>query len=519
MAFVKVCVGEAFAGDERLTTDAEFGEDVLKTGLKIVRLKEEVETRHVLDSRSQALIKEYEVRIETLTKEYERKKEKMLRIYEEKEEEIARKKQEIQVLQHELQTSTSATYESGRVQGRKDLDVLLEREKAELKERKAELKEKNIEIERLREENHKELERLREETRHEFERLREEKDMNRHILSELEGVHNIFKKSGRKGLSSVELGEMGQSFVYEWIVANFNPAKISVVHAEAHSADLLFEYDNTHILIEVKNKNHHLDREEDLKKFHNDIHTHSKKGFPRVAALLVSLYDLPLIHGHRTSYIESRHGMPVMYVGGALEAPVLITAALHLLPKLALIGPDNETSSSSENELDNSIMAHKNTAVRFMVTLRQVQEDINKDRKHVEEMMVRLNERERSLVDSINYQAELVKQFPAIEEEVRTVIEPTVGSSGGKRTINRETVVAWIRQQAKEQNKATEANLFEKFGIGRHQLQKMGGITKLRADAKKETQTVIAMAEKSQNHDQTAEELMADPDFIFRVEE
>eukprot|EP00952_Eustigmatos_sp_NYUAD-ZCMA_P002208 9872-Eustigmatos_ZCMA.PRE.1 len=70
---------------------------------------------------------------------------------------------------------------------------------------------------------------------------------------------------------------MGEVFVKNQIETNFNPANVEYVSSEAHCADLLFEYDDIHILIEAKNHSHHLDKVSDLKKFHDDIELHSKK--------------------------------------------------------------------------------------------------------------------------------------------------------------------------------------------------------------------------------------------------
>lgn len=267
--------------------------------------------------------------------------------------------------------------------------------------------------------------------------------------------------------------------------------------AEAHCADLLFHYEDIEILIEAKNHTHHLDKVNDLQKFHDDIEAHSKKGFPKTAAILISLYDIPLIHGHRLCHFEVRYGMPVLYIGGALDRPVLIQAALQLLARMAKTSKFNTTSGngdtssedSSDDMYEKAVEAHRTTAVRFMIMVRKMQDDINRDRRAHDEELVRLNARERSLAEFITYQSDLLRQFSGIEEDVRTVMEPTVGGGSGKRVVNRESVLEFIREKNGD---VTEAMINKEFGLTRATLKtKLGaGIRELKAQALKREDAV-----------------------------
>jgi hypothetical protein len=458
---------------ERLLTDPDFVENVITTGVSVVQRKEELEAKQAMDEYSRSLFEQYDKQIEDLKKEFEKKERKYGRYIEEREEEIARKVSDIQKLQQELHDITTTSFESGRLAGRRELEELLEREKKELHERKEELKEKNREIAHIRAEN-----------KHEMERLREEKDKKMQgVLEGMENVQNLFKKGG-KGKTSGELGSMGEIFVKNQIESDFNPANIEYVSAEAHSADLLFEHEGISILIEAKNHGHHMDKVSDLKKFHDDIELHSKKGYPKTAALLVSLYDIPLIHGYRTCYFEVRHGMPVIYIGGALDKPILIQAALHLLVKIAknskFCSTDNASEESADEQFEKAIEAHRGTAVRFMVMVRKMQDEINLDRRAHDEQLVRLNARERSLAEFVTYQSELAKQFSGIDEDVRASVDVTVGGSSGKKVVNKEAVLAYIREKG---GNVSETMLQRDWGLTRATLKtKLGaGIRELKA--------------------------------------
>ena len=475
--------------DKRLLSDTAYVENVITSGVSLVSLKEELEAKQALDDYSRELIDKYEEHIEALKKEFEKKEKKMVRFCEEKEEEILHKTRDIQKLQQEIHDVTTTTFESGRLAGRKELEELLEREKVELHERKVELKEKGKEIAVLRAENKAELERAREE----MERLREEKDVTIKGLSEgMENVQNLFRRGGR-GKTAGELGRMGEVFVKNQIECDFNPANVEYVSSEAHCADLLFEYNGVHILIEAKNHTHHLDKVNDLKKFHDDIELHTKKGFPKTAALLVSLHDIPLIHGYRTCHFEVRHGIPVVYIGGALDKPILIQAALLWLgnvaknSKFSPVNGDTSSEDSADDQYERAVEAHRALAVKFMTMVRKMQEEINLDRRAHDEALVRINSRERTLAEYVISQNELIRTFPGIEEDVRAA-DVTVGGGSGKKVVNREAVLMWIREKG---GNVSEAMLQKEFGLTRSTLKtKLGaGIRELKAEAMKEEGT------------------------------
>jgi hypothetical protein len=117
--------------------------------------------------------------------------------------------------------------------------------------------------------------------------------------------------------------------------------------------------------------------------------------------------------------------------------------------------------------------------MQFIALVRQVQEDINKDRKLLEEQGVRLNERERALFGFITHQTQLKQQFSDIEEELKMRSEPTVGAVCSS-VVNREAILFWIREQPV---RVTENMLYQQFGVTRHKLRELGGINKLRSDA------------------------------------
>lgn len=433
--------------DARFLTDPSFAEDVISTGVSLVKMKESMETKHVLDSRAKTIIDEHEERFEIASKAFEKKKRELLSLCEDKDEVIRQKEKalhdkrheyqqlqlelreekdevirqkdralqdkirEYQQLQNELRENTSHIFETGRLSGKKECEELLERERHELQERKQEI-----------------------------ERLKFEKeDMIKVVLDEVGLVSNMFK--ARKGFSATEIGEMGQHFAEEWIDKYYDPADYTVMASEAHSADILFHHEGVHILIEVKNRSKLTN--EDLVKYHNDIETHAGKTFNYHAAILVSLFDTRLIDSCKTCNIEFRNNMPVLYIGGIKETPLLFTAAIRMATKLARLGlMKKQCSVEEEDSLESVVAAHKDTAIQFMRLVYKTQDDINKDRKLHQEGLVRLNCRERDLVEYVSIQSELLRSFPTLEEEVKVFAEAKVGKA--KTMVSREVVLDWM---------------------------------------------------------------------------
>lgn len=447
--------------DDRLLTDAAYVEEVLAAGVLVLRMKEEAISRHVMDDQAMALLDKYEKQMVALKEDYERKESNLRRQCQEMEEEVTQKKADISQLQQEYQEIKLSTFEVGREAGRKELEVLLARERQELAERKEELKARNAEIATLRTNNQAEVERIRQD----MNRIREEKDVQiQGLCNSFEGVQNLFKKGGRQH-SCVELGRMGELFVRNWIESSFNVANVEYVSAEPHCADLLFEHDGIHILIETKNVATKLDKIKDIKKFHNDVELHSRKGFPQAAALFISLYDLPLIQGHRTTHFEVRHGLPVMYIGGVLECPLLIQTAILSLAKFAKNIrhiTDSTNSSSEEDQYERAMEDHRTTAIHFMKMVRQMQEQLNRDRRTHNEMGVHLNDRERTLAEYIRVEGGLCRQFDGIAEDLKVSLEPVVGTA--KILVSKEIVIDWLREH-KDIHSVHEEDLCKEFGF------------------------------------------------------
>lgn len=388
----------------RLSDDPLYCEEVLKNGVSVVSRKKDVEFQHLLDQRYDELVSSYEEKLKSV----KAKCEKVQALCEEKGKVIECRDREIeQIQQHIL-----GYMEKGRQAGREEMDRFVESYKTQLEERKEELNKKSEETDKLA----SKIDQLMEEIGH---------------------VRNIFKKSGgRKPMTATAIGKLGEGFVNNWIREVFNPAVTKITDSDSESADLRMKYEGVDILIEAKNKGA-LKPADDLEKFHRDIKKYADEPTELLkAAILVNLQDSTLIHGWKICYFETRNNMPVLYVGGIQERPVLFTAAIYLLCRLAKSGQyGNNDVSSSEDEAMCEREAHKETAIKHLLFIHHMNEELIKDKKAHEEQGGRLLSRERTIKEFAEYKADLFDMIPGVEESFRTALRPTVG--GDKRVDER----------------------------------------------------------------------------------
>jgi hypothetical protein len=412
MKNITLPVGDTFEiPDPKLLTDSDFVENVLSSGVRVVKQLQDLETEFAMDVRSKEAIARYQVEINQMTSDHERKKEELVRFCQNKDDRIRELEYNIRHLQNELRESTAISLEHGRISGRKEMEDLLNRERQELNERKAEL-----------------------------ELLRSEKEdyvsrMLKEVRDDVGNVRNIFQK--RKGLSAPELGDIGETFANNWIKATFNPADVRVVATEPNSADLLFVHERVHILIEVKNKKEL--RQDDLTKFHDDIERHKAKGHKYSAALFISLPDVTLINKWKTCYYETRSNMPVLYLGGVLESPILLTAAICALSKMAKAGHFGSSSEEDSSDDESKNEAFRQTALKYLLFVHQTQDDINRDKKLLNEFQARILTREMSLREYMKHEAEILSHFDNIEEELQTLMKPSIGGGVKLRSVKEPT--------------------------------------------------------------------------------
>lgn len=226
---LNVPMGFVVPDEERLLSDAAYAAEVLTTGVTVTGLKYDAEMKHVMEERTALVLKQYEQQRDVLQDTIRGLTES-----------VARKEVEVRRVQNELQEGMSGHFENGRQAGRREGSELLEREREELRECKRQL----------------------EETKKDLELLRHS------ILEKMNELHNTL--TGKRGLSSKEIGQIGEDFAKAWIESDLNPVQVTVVSDTPHSADLLVEREGVKVLLEIKNKQS-LDRIEDLKKFHDDI--------------------------------------------------------------------------------------------------------------------------------------------------------------------------------------------------------------------------------------------------------
>lgn len=103
MKMISLAVNESFIlPDERLSHDTSYTEDVITTGVSVVKRKRDVETSHVLDEKSKALVDAYKKQIEELKEEHDSELTHLLKTCEEKQREISSKHNEIVNLENRL---------------------------------------------------------------------------------------------------------------------------------------------------------------------------------------------------------------------------------------------------------------------------------------------------------------------------------------------------------------------------------------------------------------------------------
>ena len=126
------------------------------------------------------------------------------------------------------------------------------------------------------------------------------------------------------------------------------------------------------------------------------------------------------------------------------------------------------------------IHAHKETALQFMRLVYKTQDDINQDRRLHQQGVVRLNTRERDLVDFVNVQTDLLKIFPTLEEELKVSVEPKVGKA--KMLANKEMVMEWMSKQEKKVTADMILSTFKE--VTGSLITKWGGMGALNAELK-----------------------------------
>lgn len=216
--------------------------------------------------------------------------------------------------------------------------------------------------------------------------------------------------------------------------------------------------------------------------------SHGKRTKGRKAGLLVTLGDCTLSHGYRTAYYETRAGMPVMYVGGVHTAPKLLSAAILYIVRLALSEKFFEEASSSSEEdaqvrLEAQTEVHRRTALEFMLMVKQVSEELQRDMRAHEEAALRLTDRERGLQRWLDFQSNTVlRQFPALTEEVRAAGGPSVGR--GASVYKKPQIIEWIIEQENQGIQVTQESLMKKWGLSKSEYTELGKITKLKKEAR-----------------------------------
>lgn len=129
------------------------------------------------------------------------------------------------------------------------------------------------------------------------------------------------------------IGNVGESIVEQYISETFSGPYYKIVDVShvPNSADRIFSSSSMKCIIETKNVSRL--KTTDVEKFHNDIRVGVQRSQIN-AALLVSLLDTHLIDGHKGFYFEIREGIPVIYIGNAVERMFAIKMALLTLQYL-----------------------------------------------------------------------------------------------------------------------------------------------------------------------------------------
>lgn len=431
-------VGKSFAlPDPRLCDDPLYCEEVLLTGVTVLRKKKDVELQHLMDKRYEEVVSNYEGKLQGLKEQCER----MDALSAERAKIIEAREKEIEQIQLHIRDYI----ETGRQAGRQDMDSLIEVYRQQLDEKKKELQMKSEETEQL----GRKID---------------------HLMEEFAHVRNIFKKGGRKSMSASAIGDLGEAFTEYWIQEIVNPAVLNVTSSDSEMADLHFKYEGVEILIEAKNKAV-LRPDMDLEKFHRDVEKHASTPNDLLkAAILVNLQDSTLIYGWKVCYFETRHNMPVLYVGGIQERPILFTAAIYLLSRLAKSGNYGNTESSSEDDYICEREAHKTTAIQHLLFIHHMQEELNKDMKAHDEQAFRLSSRQGMIKKFAEYRNTLFDAIPGVEESFKLALRPTVG--GDKRLSERtretmgeatvENMIKWLQDQRSQRGVVPSADEFMK---------------------------------------------------------
>lgn len=462
-------VGDSFVlPDDRLNEDAEYVQEVITTGVSVVRLKRELEAEHAMDNRLKEIKKRNEDQVRMMTEEYERVISGLTKTTEEKDADVTRWKMEYSKLQQTLLELTTKSLEEGRKAGRQELEEIMKAKLDEIQERKDE-------ITRIRNAFEKQISDMKSAHETELKQRKEEIEWLRkcnegkidQIQFDVGDVKNIFKN--RKGYSSDEIGDMGENFVQHYIEENYDPAPLIVRDPDRQKqrADMIFTHQGVAILIEVKFKQNL--NEGDLRKFHLDIARHATEYPDSAAAIMVCLEEQPVINGQRHS-VEARHGMPVLYCSGVKQTPLLLSLSIAHATKLAQSGVMKGMTGSEDDDYETAMIHHRRTAVYYMALLRRMQEDIDKDKRISDDMANRIQARQKALNDFAIHQTPLYETFPGIQEEVNQLDKCTVG--GGKRVTHRKAdeegrraIEEWARNQMKSFKEISLKSLGEHLGI------------------------------------------------------
>lgn len=261
-------------------------------------------------------------------------------------------------------------------------------------------------------------------------------------------------------------GEYGEDFVQNYLIDKFSGSLIIDTHKETAKGDLLFEFNQLKMLIEIKNVQ--AVKPTEIDKFYRDIEMQKDS---INSALFISLNDTNIMQGKKNIHFEIKYNIPIFMITNAFNQPENIRLAIIIIEYLIKhqfifdqMGErlTSDTSSSSQQQLQLLI-----TAINEIYDYVQMQKNtLDGDVTLIQKLQENLKKRENQIINIDIIINNIFKQYPQLHISNKKESEKSEKSENEiQKSAHMKSIIDKIIKYLTESNtiKFNYSNINNKF--------------------------------------------------------
>lgn len=260
-------------------------------------------------------------------------------------------------------------------------------------------------------------------------------------------------------------GEYGEDFVQNYLIDKFSGSLIIDTHKETAKGDILFEFNQLKMLIEIKNVQ--AVKPTEIDKFYRDIEMQKDS---INSALFISLNDTNIMQGKKNIHFEIKYNIPIFMITNAFNQPENIRLAIIIIEYLIkhqFIFDQMGDSSTPDNSSQQQQLQLLITAINEIYDYIQMQKNtLDGDASLIQKLQENLKKRENQIINIDIIINNIFKQYPQLHISNKKELEGAEkGNIGIQKSSHMKSIIDKILKYLTESNtiKFNYSNINNKF--------------------------------------------------------